>query len=74
VSSPPLVSLVSTIPFVSSDSSGQGASIPSEPRVIELPMEEVEQVKAFLQAQPIQPSSDMEGVEEDISFKSIQIG
>jgi len=77
VSSPPSVSLVSTIPFVSSDSSGQGASIPSEPRVIELPMEEVEQVKAFLQAQPDQPdqpSSDMEGVEEDISFESIQIG
>jgi hypothetical protein len=40
-------------------------------------MEEVEQVKAFLQAQPDQPdqpSSDMEGVEEDISFESIQIG
>jgi len=68
------VPLVSTIPFVSSDSSsGQGASIPSEPRVIELPMEEVQQVKAFFQAQPEQPS-DMEGVEEDISFESIQIG
>jgi hypothetical protein len=39
-------------------------------------MEEVEQVKAFLQAQPDQPdqpSSNMEGVEEEISFESIQI-
>jgi len=39
-------------------------------------MEEVEKVKAFLQAQPNQleqPSSDMEGVEEEISFESIQV-